>query len=250
MNSQDKFRTLTFEGFRQLAQDDSLSRYEKIGFPDAYREGKEESIFRDITQKLSNLGRREQAVMDIGPGCSDLAFMLIDLCRRQGHTLILVDSGEMLAHLPNESFIVKVPAYYPNECAWLFEKYARQINVILTYSVLHYIFVEGNLFDFLDRSLGLLADGGEMLIGDIPNLSKRRRFFASPNGIAFHRHFTGTNEIPQVDFNALEPNQIDDAVFLAIISRCRNAGFDAYWLPQADDVPMANRREDVLIKKP
>ena len=156
MNPQDKFRNLTFEGFRQLAQDNSLSRYEKIGFPDAYREGKEENIFRDIMQKLSKLGQRGQTVVDIGPGCSGLAFMVIDLCREQGHTLILVDSAEMLAHLPDESFIVKVPGCYPSECAWLFEQYARKVNVILTYSVLHYVFVEGNLFHFLDRSLGLL----------------------------------------------------------------------------------------------
>lgn len=246
----DRFANLTFEDFRKKALDETLSQYEKIGFPDSYRQGKEAGIFKDITGKLTNLNRANQLVMDIGPGCSELPLMLIELCRQQKHTLFLIDSAEMLEWLPDEPFIVKVPAYYPQECLEFFKDYVSQIDVILSYSVLHYVFADGNLFGFLDYSLNLLADGGEMLLGDIPNISKRKRFFSSPNGIKFHQQFTGTTETPKVAFNTLDQGQIDDAVFLSIILRCRQSGFDAYWLPQADELPMANRREDILIKKP
>lgn len=246
----NRFKHLTFNDFRIMAQNDRLSRYEKIGFPDAYREGKEENIFEDICRKLINLGKEEQVVMDIGPGCSGLAFMLIEACRAQRHKLILVDSQEMLNHLPNESFIVKINGRFPDDCADLLKEYAGKINVILTYSVLHYVFAEGRVFDFLDRALSLLADGGELLIGDIPNISKRRRFFASPAGIKFHKQFAGTDQPPEVMFNKLEHGQIDDAVVAAIVLRARQSSFDAYWMPQAADLPMANRREDILIKKP
>lgn len=246
----DRFKNITFDDFRKLAKDDSLSNYEKIGFPNSYRDGKEELIFQDITRKLNSLTQSNRLIMDIGPGCSGPAFMMIDLCRENGHALILVDSQEMLDHLPSEPFIVKVAGHYPRDCMQLFEMYAGKVNALLTYSVLHYVFAEGNLFEFLDLSLGLLADGGEMLIGDIPNISKRKRFFASPNGIRFHQQFTGADEIPQVQFNELEAGQIDDAVIQSILSRSRNAGFDAYWLPQANELPMANRREDILIRKP
>jgi hypothetical protein len=249
-NDYRRFANLTFNDFRQLAVDKNLSRYEKIGFPDSYREGKEQAIFQDITRKLGNLSQRNQLVVDVGPGCSGLALMLIDLCRLQGHTLVLVDSPEMLDHLPNESFITKVPACYPRDCLWMFETYAGKVNTLLTYSVLHYVFAEGNVFEFVDRSLSLLTDGGEMLIGDVPNVSKRKRFFAAPNGVKFHQWFTGTDEVPSVEFNMLETGQIDDTVILSLIMRCRQSGFDAYWLPQADDLPMANRREDLLIRKP
>ena len=246
----DRFRNLTFEDFRRLAKTDTLSRYEKIGFPDAYREGREESIFKDITCKLRNLNQDNQIVIDIGPGCSGLASMVIDLSRRQGHSLVLIDSQEMLDHLPDEPFITKVPAYYPRECQWLFDKYAGKVHAILAYSVLHYVFAEGNVFEFLDRSLSLLAECGDMLIGDIPNISKRKRFFSSQSGIRFHQRFTGSDEVPAVEFNELESGQIDDAVILSLILRCRSAGFDAYWLPQAEELPMANRREDILIRRP
>ena len=93
-NKLQRFEKLDFEGFRELARDDSLTRYEKIGFPDSYREGFEEAIFDDIQKKLTNLSKPGQTILDIGPGCTDLPLMLIELCRAKGHQLILVDSQQ------------------------------------------------------------------------------------------------------------------------------------------------------------
>jgi hypothetical protein len=112
------------------------------------------------------------------------------------------------------------------------------------------VYAEGNPFQFVDECIRLLAGGGQILIGDIPNISKRKRFFASPNGIRFHREFMKTDEAPAVAFNALEPGEIDDAVLIGIVMRARAAGCDAYILPQPANLPMANRREDILISKP
>lgn len=244
------FKDLTFNQFKELAQDPSLSCYEKIGFPDSYRKGKEAIIFEDIVRKLRNLKRDNQVVVDIGPGCSELPLFLIELCRKHGHTLILIDSKEMLDLLPNGPFIKKIPAFYPNDCDQLFHAYAAKVNAVICYSVLHYIFLETSIFTFVDRSLDLLAEEGEMLIGDIPNISKRKRFFSSNNGTRHHQQFTKTTEVPDVSFNRTELGKIDDAVILSLILRSRSAGFDAYILPQNRDLPMANRREDILITKP
>ncbi|HEY0171431.1 MAG TPA: hypothetical protein VGB98_10445 [Pyrinomonadaceae bacterium] len=244
-----KFADLSFDDFRRMAGDDSLSQYERIGFPDSYRAGREEAIFEDITSKLPALAGRGKVVLDVGPGCSGLPFMLAELCRRQGHTLLLVDSAEMLARLPAEPFVRKFPAYYPR-CEELFAEYAGRVDVLLCYSVLHYVFAESNLWDFLDASLGLLAGGGQMLLGDVPNVSKRRRFFSSAAGVEFHREFTGTETSPEVVFNRVERGQIDDAVVLSLVARARAEGCDAYVVPQREDLPMANRREDILVRKP
>lgn len=244
-----QFDNLTFEDFRRMAADNSLSCYEKIGFPNSYRAGKEEAIFRDILGKLPQLGQTGHVVLDIGPGCSGLAHSLIDLCGDKGHTLLLIDSSEMLDQLPEHGYIRKIAALYPH-CPQLFAEYAGRVDAILVYSVLHYIFTEGNLFDFLDRSLSLLAPGGSMLLGDIPNVSKRKRFFSSSTGIAFHKQYTGREEVPAVTHHTIENGKIDDAVIFALLQRCRLAGFDAYVVPQAADLPMANRREDLLILRP
>lgn len=249
MNDYNRFANLSFDDFRKMAQDDSLSRYEKIGFPNSYRQDKEHLIFKDIMDKLPLLCTQNKVVLDIGTGCSELPFMLINLCRKNQHTLILIDSEEMLSYLPDEPFIKKINGYYP-DCDNLLDKYSSAIDVILSYSVLHYIFVESNIWNFLDNSLKLMSDGGEMLIGDIPNVSQRKRFFSSKNGIKFHQNFIGKEELPEVAFNNIEHHRIDDSVILSLVTRARNQGFNAYVLPQNLDLPMANRREDILIRKP
>jgi hypothetical protein len=249
VNDYQRFENLTFEDFRRMATDPSLSPYEKIGFPTAYREGKEAAIWQDIITKLPVLSEQNKVILDIGPGCSELPSMLIDLCRDKGHQLVLIDSEEMLAQLPDEPFIEKHTGIFPDTSDVL-EQYRGRIDVLLSYSVLHYVFVEGNLWSFLDASLSLLADGGEMLLGDIPNASKRRRFFSSPAGVAFHRAFTGREDLPEVSFNSVQPGVIDDTVVMALIQRARTSGVDAYVVPQGPDLPMANRREDLLFRKP
>jgi 2-polyprenyl-3-methyl-5-hydroxy-6-metoxy-1,4-benzoquinol methylase len=248
--SHDRFGDLTFDGFRELATADGLSRYERIGFPDNYRDGYETAIFRDVRSKLTNLGRRGQTVFDIGCGCSDLPLLLADACGRQGHSLVVCDSAEMLGHLPDEPLIRKAIGRFPTDSASVIAEYAGGVDAILVYSVLQHVFVEGSVFDFVDACLSLLAPGGQLLLGDVPNQSKRKRFFASAAGVRHHQTFAGTDEAPAVAFNALERSKMDDAVVLAVLGRARAAGFDAYVVPQAHDLPMANRREDILIVRP
>jgi hypothetical protein len=89
-----------------------------------------------------------------------------------------------------------------------------------------------------------------MLIGDIPNVSKRKRFFSSKSGIQCHQKFTGTNELPKVEFMVIDDKKIDDGVVFGIMQRYRNFGFDTYLLPQNEKLPIATRREDLLTKKP
>ncbi|MBO0697509.1 MAG: class I SAM-dependent methyltransferase [Zavarzinella sp.] len=246
----ERFARLTFDGFRELATADGLSRYERIGFPDSYRDGYEAAIYRDVLGKLSNLQRRDQTVFDLGCGCSDLPFLLTNTCERHGHRLVLCDSAEMLAHLPNEPFVRKAPGCFPRDSADLVREYAGRVDAVLVYSVLQYVFVDLPLFAFLDACLALLAPGGQLLIGDVPNVSKRKRFFASAAGVKCHQTFTGADETPDVAFNVPEPGKIDDAIIFSILGRARAAGFDAYVVPQAPDLPMANRREDILIARP
>jgi hypothetical protein len=112
------------------------------------------------------------------------------------------------------------------------------------------VFSEGNVYRFFDLSLSLLAESGQLLIGDIPNISRRKRFFSSENGARFHQDFMHTTERPQVEFNTLETEQIDDAVLVSLLLRARSAGFDSYLLPQNPALPMANRREDILVTRP
>lgn len=244
------FSNLNFESFQRLAEDESLSPYERIGFPDPYRQGFEEAIFSDIRGKLRLLDSTEKTVLDIGPGCSNLSHMLIQHCAGQGHRLLLADSKPMLAHLPDEDFINKIPGMFPYTTEQITAIAPEGIDIILCYSVLQYIFIDTNVYDAVNAMVGLLKSGGEILIGDIPNASMRKRFFSSSRGIDYHKKFTGTDTLPNTEKDEQEQRKIDDSTVLSIITSIRKMGVDAYILPQSPGLPMANRREDILVRKP
>ncbi|OOG71461.1 class I SAM-dependent methyltransferase [Algoriphagus sp. A40] len=248
----EKFKNLTFEDFKKMANDDSLSQYQKIGFPDAYRENKENIIFDDIINKLNFQTadiNSAGVLLDIGPGCSELPKMIIDHCNKFNFKILLVDSKEMLDQLPSQESITKFEGYFPNDVPDLVNQFHHKVDYIVGYSIFHYVFYNTCIYKFLDAALSLLKPGGIMLIGDIPNITKRKRFFSTDKGIAFHKNFTQTDTLPEIDHLQLEPTHIDDGVLMGIMQRYRNFGFEAYLLPQPATLPFHNRREDLVIHK-
>ena len=255
MNKQNKKKLdlasvrLDYEGFRELAKNKELSQYEKIGFPDDYRKGYEQFILNDIVGKLTNLGEDKKIVLDIGPGCSELPKFLIDMCEAKNHKLVFCDSEEMLSFHENKPFLFKVAGMFPKILDQVCEV-EPQYDVILCYSIFHYIFIDTNIWNFIDSCMKLLAPKGQLLIGDIPNISKRKRFFSSESGIKYHKEFMKTDNSPEVVYNIIEAEKIDDAVIMSVLMRAQIAGFDAYILPQNKNLPMYNRRDDILIVRP
>lgn len=246
----DNYDGYNYEKFKELAKNTSISMYEKIGFAESYRKNTEEKIFEDILSKVPIIKLETGLnVLDIGSGCSNLQKYISEFCHKQGHKLYSADSEEMLALCENKPHVVKVPGLFPKTAGTIKEK-SGGIDVIICYSVFHYIFVDSNVWYFLDCLLNLLNDGGQALIGDIPNISKRKRFFASNNGIKFHQEFMQTNEKPTVKFNCIETGKIDDSLLMSIVLKCQASGFDAYVLPQPKELPFANRRDDLIIRKP
>lgn len=252
MKKEDMFKKLsrlTFEDFKNLAKDDTLSNCEKIGFPDEYRKGHEANIVRDIIKKLPEFSEAGKTVLDIGCGCGDVPRLLIEHCKGNKSRLLLVDSQEMLNLLLADEVLRKFPCKFP-DCPVLFDEYQSKIDACVVYSVLQHIVLDANVFNFIDKILELLVPGGKLLLGDIPNISKSKRFFSSPSGIASHQKFTGKNDHPVVDFMKIEHERIDDSIVFSILQRYRNFGFETYLLPQPVDLPIWTRREDILIVKP
>jgi len=246
----EKYQGLTYESMRKLAQDESLARCERVGFPRTYREGKESELWLDIISKLSNLQRTDQLFLDIGCGCSELVDTYLDYLKERQSFVVLSDSPEMLTKIASTNDQVeKIAGRFPENFSEI-EKYRGSFDAILSYSVAQMVFEEGNLWSFLDSCLLLLKAQGQLLIGDLPNESKRSRFFSSDTGVKFHQAFKGTNEPPPVFLTATKLGGIDDSIILAILSRMRARGYEAYVLPQSNGLPFCNRREDILVVKP
>jgi hypothetical protein len=249
MSQNEWFIPETYEDFKLLAANNNLSVYEKIGFPEEYRKDFELSIFKDITSKLSKIGMQNVRVMDIGPGVSDLPHLLIKMIEANNSEIFLIDSDEMLNQLPFNKCVTKIPGRFP-EVLTVSTSDIGKFDAILMYSVLQYVAFESSLLVCIDLVLDLLAPGGQMLIGDIPNLSMRNRFFRSENGIRFHQEFMKTSEKPAIDDFSYPKNSLDDSVIFSILHRARIRGFNAYCVPQSKSLPFANRREDILIERP
>lgn len=238
-----------FDDFRRKATDPALSLHEKIGCPNSYREGYESAIHTDIVRKVPALAREGSIVVEIGAGCAGLPRLRIEDAVRHGQQLYLIDSEEMLSLLPDAPRVHKVAGAWP-ECRGLRDDLTGRVDAVVAYSVLQCVFAEADMWKFLDAAVGLLAPGGHFLIGDVPNVSMRRRFFDSETGKAFHREFTGRSDAPPEVPPGAVTGQIDDAIVFAILQRARAAGMHGYLLPQPPGLPMQNRREDLLIIRP
>mgnify|MGYP003351774075 CR=1 FL=1 len=143
--------------------------------------------------------------------------------------------------------IKKREGFFP-DMPELLQQYKGKADAVIIYSVIHYVFYHNDLFRFLDEAVSLLNSGGKLIIGDIPNSDKRKRFFETEAGIRFHQEYTGTKTLPDIKAMQTEPS-IDDAVLFGILQRYRNMGYETYISEQSSLLPMSNRREDIVICK-
>lgn len=236
----------TFEEFAKLASTNSNTSI-KVDFPERTDKSRI-ALIEEFGKCLPGLYRCDNIVLDIGCGC-DLATPLINTFTALLSKLLLVDSKEMLNNLPLTEvnhYVEKFPGKFPN-IPELFQKYEGKVDYILCNSVLQYVTAEeGEYFDFIDNALKLLKSGGELLISDIPNKSKAKRFFNTEKGIKYHQDKNKTTDLPEVKIHFQD---IADNDVISIVSHYREIGYDTYLLPMSNNLEFSNRREHILIRK-
>ena len=236
---------LTYEDFKEFAITQNLSDAEKIGFTNPSRSGFEGHIIKDIINKLPNLNKKNQSVLDIGCGCGKLCEMLLEHCRQMENDATLVDSKEMLSNISDSEKITKISGKFPEEVVMTVESY----DVIIVYSVFHYVLGNGCVYSFLDSVISLLKSGGQAIIADIPSAGKRKRFFSSDSGQDFiKKNFQNSSEF--MVMKSSDNISFDDNILISLMSRARAMGVDAYIMPQNKNLFFANRREDLILYKP
>ena len=128
---------------------------------------------------------------------------------------------------------------------------------ILVYSVLHCLPDPHAAFRFAEAAARLLAPGGRLLIGDLPNRDRAARFRDSDAGRAFEADWAARRaaagpepEAVAVLAQASQVGGFGDADIARRLTDLRAAGFDAFLLPQAPDLPFGRTREDLLVVRP
>ena len=236
-----------FEYFANLSDMD-ISLTEKVGRYKNMKE-KEINIFEDIKEKL-NLNDKNN-ILDIGCGCGSVVNTTIDYIQKENKQLYLNDSGKVLSQIiktiDNKSNIKFIEGKFPD----LDLEKNIKFDAIILYSIIHYIDKE-NIFNFLDSILDRLEFGGALLIGDIPNINKKRRFNNSQFGKSFNLQW-GKNLkscYTSDNYPVLDLSHFNDSLIIEIVKYIRAKGtFNAYILPQSSNLPVSYIRDDILVEK-
>jgi 2-polyprenyl-3-methyl-5-hydroxy-6-metoxy-1,4-benzoquinol methylase len=133
-----------------------------------------------------------------------------------------------------------------------------RFNRVLAYGVIHILPDWPTLERFVDAAAQLVAPGGRLLLGDIPNADRKRRFLASDAGQRFDAEWkrsmaaagTQAAQDPFAAFAGAPAVQtLDDRLVVGLLDRYQARGFRAEVLPQRPDLPFGNTREDILLER-
>jgi SAM-dependent methyltransferase len=253
----DKRQQESIQRYADLLKDGDVDLAVAVGRHSEHL-GVGESIWDDITHKLKF--KKSATFLDIGCGFGEVTRYSMAATKALDMQLHLLDIEEALDRVKQE-MKAEIP---PNTTFWngIFPEashasyFPQSFDLILVYSVLHYT---DQPEEFVEKAVSLLAPGGQLLIGDIPNVQKKGRFLSSETGRRFEAGYqkVALDEVPvykdQFDFFTQCENQnkkINDDFLSDVVNIYRAKGYHVYVLPQADDLPFCKTREDVLIVRP
>lgn len=251
----DRRQARSVERYRAIARDPRATAASAASRP-ASELGKGAAIWRDIRAKLGV--RRGERLLDLGCGFGEVTHQCLRDSRRLNLKLVLFDIDEVIDRLKRE-FGDRLPrsarchaGVFPAQVPATFRK-ERKFDCILAYSVLHYT---DRPRAFIAAACRLLAPGGRLLVGDLPNVNRKGRFLASDSGRAFEARYRGVppSRLPRYadhkDYARRSSGQnprINDALVCGVLRECRRLGLDVFVLPQPAGLPFSQTREDLLI---
>jgi cyclopropane fatty-acyl-phospholipid synthase-like methyltransferase len=235
---------VSFENYGQLAGR-ALS-YTEIAGRYAFQRRQESAIIRDVTTKLA-LGSTD-SLLEVGCGAGNL---LIPLSRRVRLAAGL-DHSHLLARLRQRHGSEAIRLFPGN---FLDVTVTKTFSKILVYSVIHYLSSRSEVLRFLDKAAALLKPGGMMLVGDIPNADKKRRFLATKQGGLLQddwiRKVNQANAVPvsRPDHKTVA-SALNDELLLSFVAHFRSRGYEGYLVRQPEGLCFAHTREDLLVTAP
>lgn len=250
----DKRQQETASRYAALLQKENIDLAVAVGRHSEHL-GVGEQIWADIRSKM--IFKKGATLLDIGCGYGEVTRYCMQASQAYDMSLHLIDIKEALTLIQREMH-QDIPArtffwegIFPQVAATA--GFPKQADLILVYSVLHY--TDGPEL-FVDEVISLLAEGGQLLLGDLPNVHKKGRFLTSSAGRQFEAAYRGVQQAElavykdQFDYYDKCDNQnkkINDDLIEKIIKKYRGKGYDVYVLPQPKALPFSYTREDLLI---
>jgi len=130
---------------------------------------------------------------------------------------------------------------------------------IVAYSVVHYLGSQDAVRQFALAAASLLSSGGRLILGDLPNRDRQKRYQCSQAGregelrwAQLKADHSGDNEQEAVEQQLRGTQQLGaftDSDLFSLILFLRSNGFEAYLLPQPRDLPFGETREDIIVER-
>ena len=213
-----------------------------------FQKKEEKKIINEIT-KILELNKSDK-IIDIGCGTGDVVIPL----SRKVKSITAVDYPKIIDLLKKRSDKQRVQNMNFISSDMLKLKTKKKFNKVLAYSLIHYMKDKNQLKKFIKKLLDLTSSNGIILIGEIPNISMKKRFLKSKIGKEINKKFLhNLNKLKQKYTSQFNYNekfiQIYDKEIRFMINYCNQIGVDAYVLPIKKGLPFSYTRVNLLIKK-
>lgn len=208
----------------------------------------EKLVPKDVMAKLEI--NAEDSFLDIGCGLG----LNLEPISKIARVCAACDHPNVIAKLKEKRGEIKADLYSGN---FLELDFDRTYTKILAYSVLPALPDKEALYAFVEKALSLLDTKGRMLLGDLGNSDKKKRFLNSERGKAFQAEWERLcrEQNAGEDAAGFQTEDdgavaIDDRFILDLMAFIRTKGFDAYLFDQPSNLPFGNTREDLLVVGP
>lgn len=208
----------------------------------------EKMILDDIWNKISQ--KSNQDVLDLGSGCGPLASLIMERCISSSHSLTMMDQGPVISEIVNfknySSDIKLLRGIFPYESNLLEN---QKFDSIILYGVIHYA---TDPIDFVYSLIEFLKPGGHLLIGDIPNSDKKRRFLLTDYGKQVDGEYRSAMRLGEnvvIGVESTPPLEFNDVLVTTILGLTRAKGYESFLLPQPLGLPFCFTRDDLLVVK-
>lgn len=209
----------------------------------------EKNISRCVAERLQL--QTQDRLLEIGCGCGNVLIPLSSLVS-QATGIDHANCIEVLSKRLTDSSIRTLPGNFLKLAV------NERFSKILVYSVLHYLSDEAEVIRFVEKALALLEPGGLCLLGDIPNVDRKRRFAATAKGKEIAREWEQQVASTQAAMGTVseilgKDRQVvtfDDAKLARLFTHFRGKGFEVDILSQPNGLPFCYTREDMLIRAP
>lgn len=130
----------------------------------------------------------------------------------------------------------------------------EQFNKVILYGVIQTLPDYETVETFVDKAISHMRSDGRLLIGDIPNQDKKRRFLNSDYGKRFQKAWekqqSDSEPNPDLEFFYNHGSKVvdfTDDVLMKLLIHIRSIGHHAYVVDQPQKLPFGNTREDILV---